>query len=205
MCEFVHFFSLQLCVHLQLSSILCRVLRLRVRWHGDGWMPSCCWCSWWRGRPPSFQGSLPIWIFSVFLASRLILASGRGVLERNGADIKVPFEVSHSGASFCLVPYLGEGGRQQRRLNQGRNSERCSPSSASLSLSASFCLHPLFSIHRRAGAFGAAKEDFWQGSLWEDRYEKGGRLSKSIPRSLILCPSLCFLDTPRALAWEPDE
>lgn len=84
------------------------------------------------------------------------------------------------------------GGRQQRRLNQEKNSERGALPLLPLSLSASFCLHPLFSIHRRAGAFGVAKEDFWQGSLWEDRYKKRGRLSKSISRSLILCPSLCF-------------
>ncbi len=31
-----------------------------------------------------------------------------------------------------------------------------------------FCLHALLLIHRRAGAFGIVKQDFCQGSLWEE-------------------------------------
>lgn len=67
------------------------------------------------------------------------------------------------------------------------------PSLFCLSAAPSFVLPPPFVplFHRRAGAFGLAKEEFWQGSLWEDRYRKGdASLNQSL--HLFLSPSSFF-------------
>ena len=129
--------------------------------------------------------------------SRVLERSVAGNCRHQGGTAGVIFFVTFY---FGLLPQRGGGGKQEGWLNQERGifevvvlatQEGGAPSSHFLLHPHSFCLLPLFLIHRRAGAFGIAKDDFWQGSLWEERYRRRGRFSKSISQSLSL--SFSFL------------
>lgn len=190
------------------SALLERIKGAHFTERGEITVTAGCWAAaaaWWWGNAQAFLQEPANWILSLVVGSthfgqwlKVLEWTCGGSYRHQGCIVG-----AISGEIKDMNPFwspISEGwwweteevAKSRERVFEAAGLATQQGCSLPQSFSDSFCLVPLFLIHRRAEAFAIAKVDFWQLSLWKDMCK---REDISLNQSLsLLCSflTLCF-------------